>query len=693
MNDRWTIMNNSASELDTKPHKHKRCCRVVLWSIFALVAITAVVTGTVIILYLNHSPLPFISRGGVTTSGPPPIISTNQKENGALVTVSRSNSEPINIFLDPNCPDYSDNFLRWEKVQTSLLRVLTNIDTDDWGERGLVQKLGEELKLLSGHAHSVRLEADSLKRGQGILGQRLDLLQNEQTRIIQAVIAGVLLDRAGGWVDPGQVGLIAGVLPDRAGGWVDPGQVGLIAGVLPDRAGGWVDPGQVGLIGGVLPDRAGGWVDPGRVGLIAGVLPDRAGGWVDPGQVGLIAGVLPDRAGGWVDPGQVGLIAGVLPDRAGGWVDPGRVGLIAGVLPDRAGGWVDPGRVGLIAGVLPDRAGGWVDPGRVGLIAGALPDRAGGWVDPGRVGLIAGVLPDRAGGWVDPGRVGLIAGVLPDRAGGWVDPGRVGLIAGVLPDRAGGWRETESLRKLKIDVHKPTWQARGFRPRDCSELLAAGGIEDGVYSVFPTHDPDGFMVYCDMSTEGGGWTVIQRREDGSVNFYRDWASYRDGFGKTTGEHWLGLQRLYALTGFGGFELRIDMADFENGTVFAHYGHFAVGLDSVNPEEDGYPLTVEEYSGTAGDSLLKHSGMRFTTKDRDQDQSENNCAAYYQGAWWYRNCHTSNLNGQYLHGGHASYADGVEWSSWTGWQYSLKFTEMKIRPATNPKPNPSNPDLN
>lgn len=33
--------------------------------------------------------------------------------------------------------------------------------------------------------------------------------------------------------------------------------------------------------------------------------------------------------------------------------------------------------------------------------------------------------------------------------------------------------------------------------------------------------------------------VFQRREDGSVNFFRGWEAYRDGFGKLTGEHWLG----------------------------------------------------------------------------------------------------------------------------------------------------------
>uniref|UniRef100_A0A674PE45 Fibrinogen C-terminal domain-containing protein n=1 Tax=Takifugu rubripes TaxID=31033 RepID=A0A674PE45_TAKRU len=210
-------------------------------------------------------------------------------------------------------------------------------------------------------------------------------------------------------------------------------------------------------------------------------------------------------------------------------------------------------------------------------------------------------------------------------------------------------------------------------PRDCSDVQDDGNNQNGVYSVFPTHDPDGFMVYCDMTTDGGGWTVIQRREDGSVGFFRGWEAYKEGFGKTTGEHWLGLSLYLSLShARARMHLRIDMADFDNATAFAHYSEFSVGRDSVNPEEDGYPLNVEGYSGTAGDSLLKHSGMRFTTKDRDQDQSENNCASYYQGAWWYRNCHTSNLNGQYLSGGHASYADGVEWSSWTVCTCNLTF---------------------
>ncbi|KAG8141993.1 hypothetical protein E2320_006636 [Naja naja] len=146
-----------------------------------------------------------------------------------------------------------------------------------------------------------------------------------------------------------------------------------------------------------------------------------------------------------------------------------------------------------------------------------------------------------------------------------------------------------------------------------------------------------------------------------------------------------LQRIHALSTQGTYELRIDLEDFDNGTAYAHYGTFAVGLFSFHGTSSRLTLpTYNLLSPLLGDSLLKHNGMKFTTKDLDNDHSENNCAAFYHGAWWYRNCHTSNLNGQYLKGHHSSYADGIEWSSWTGWQYSLKFTEMKIRPVRDEK---------
>jgi len=81
----------------------------------------------------------------------------------------------------------------------------------------------------------------------------------------------------------------------------------------------------------------------------------------------------------------------------------------------------------------------------------------------------------------------------------------------------------------------------------------------------------------------------------------------------------------------------------------------------------------------GDSLTPHRGQKFSTRDQDNDLATDSCAVAFKGAWWYAGCHASNLNGAYLRGNHSSYADGVEWSAWTGAYYSLRFTEMKIRP--------------
>ena len=163
--------------------------------------------------------------------------------------------------------------------------------------------------------------------------------------------------------------------------------------------------------------------------------------------------------------------------------------------------------------------------------------------------------------------------------------------------------------------------------------------------------------------------MFQRRKDGSVDFYRDWADYKIGFGNVLGEFWLGLDYLYDMTANGQHELRIDMEDFEQNTSYAMYNTFKVG-----PESEKFVLTATGYSGDAGDALEYHNRRPFATKDADV----HSCAQTYKGAWWYGSCHNANLNGLYLGGEHKSYADGINWKFWKGNYYSLKFVEMKFR---------------
>ncbi|KAL9967660.1 hypothetical protein ACROYT_G025940 [Oculina patagonica] len=208
---------------------------------------------------------------------------------------------------------------------------------------------------------------------------------------------------------------------------------------------------------------------------------------------------------------------------------------------------------------------------------------------------------------------------------------------------------------------------------DCSDLLKSGHTQSGLYSV----NPDGrghFTVYCDMRTDGGGWTVFQRRQDGSVDFYRGWNDYKAGFGQLTAEFWLGNDKIHRLTASRPSSLRVELEDWNGGKAYAKYGTFNIG-----DEQAQYRLEVGSYSGTAGDSLAYHNNMAFSTKDRDNDRWQSHCAATHnKGAWWYDNCHYSNLNGQYL-------GDNNDWRG-VGWRHfrsslSLKFTEMKMRPSS------------
>ena len=134
--------------------------------------------------------------------------------------------------------------------------------------------------------------------------------------------------------------------------------------------------------------------------------------------------------------------------------------------------------------------------------------------------------------------------------------------------------------------------------RSCAEFLQDGVTSSDVYTI----NPDGgkpMQVLCDMITDGGGSTVFQRRLDGSVDFYRDWASYKKGFGDLNGEFWLGNDNLHRLTATGNVTLRVDLEDFEGNITYAEYTTFKVA-----DEADKYRLLIGGYSGTAGDGLNK-----------------------------------------------------------------------------------------
>jgi len=206
--------------------------------------------------------------------------------------------------------------------------------------------------------------------------------------------------------------------------------------------------------------------------------------------------------------------------------------------------------------------------------------------------------------------------------------------------------------------------------KNCADVLKSGNKISGVYKI----DPDSlgkFEVYCDQTTAGGGWTVFQRRQDGSVDFWRGWKDYKLGFGNLKGEFWLGLDNINRLTAGSSNKLRVDLEDNHGKTVFAEYSSFAVASERAK-----YQLSLGSYSGTAGDSLSYHRGLPFTSKDRDNDSWSKNCASSWKGAWWYKSCYNSNLNGLYLNG--KSSPQGMAWMKWKNY-ISVNSSEMKIRP--------------
>ncbi|KAL3285024.1 hypothetical protein HHI36_019152 [Cryptolaemus montrouzieri] len=194
-------------------------------------------------------------------------------------------------------------------------------------------------------------------------------------------------------------------------------------------------------------------------------------------------------------------------------------------------------------------------------------------------------------------------------------------------------------------------------PYDCSSVSGPNGI----YLISPGGG-EPILTNCE-----DGWTIVQKRYDGSVNFNQNWNNYSNGFGSATGEHWIGNRNLHHLTKNNCSMLQINMKDIYGKYWQANYNDFRI-LDYSN----GFKLIIKGYHGNASDALDYQNNMEFSTVDNDRDISNTHCASNYEGGWWFSHCQHANLNGRYNL--------GLTWfdSSRNEW-IAISNSEMRIKP--------------
>ena len=225
------------------------------------------------------------------------------------------------------------------------------------------------------------------------------------------------------------------------------------------------------------------------------------------------------------------------------------------------------------------------------------------------------------------------------------------------------------------NLKNPTDQ-QPIKNRLCQDHQSTSN-QNGVFDISPVNQT--LNVYCDMKKEGGGWTTIQRRVDGSVSFQRDWADYKKGFGDPAGNYWLGLDNIHAITNtFANVMLRIEASTFDGERAVVIFEGF-----KVDNEAHLYKLTcgkVVDDSLPLSDGWFFSDGMSFSTRDRDNDlSSSGDCSNVWggSGGMWFNKCAFFHVNSKYPSFPGEEKIGIIQLKSWKG-LFGMKSISMAIK---------------
>lgn len=230
--------------------------------------------------------------------------------------------------------------------------------------------------------------------------------------------------------------------------------------------------------------------------------------------------------------------------------------------------------------------------------------------------------------------------------------------------------------------YQPT--ANLLRPVDCADHLILGANVSGVYEIYPfkCRCSEPIKVWCDMETDGGGWTVFLMRQkpqnqSHALNFTRSWSEYRQGFGNASTEYWIGNENLNVMTNTRPYILRLDFQQKEGNFRWGEWTKFIVG-----DEANKYKLEVPTFNSRSmiSNCLAHHNNRFFSTFDMDNDGiASKSCAIQHKSGWWFNNCATLDPLTPFTPEGHI----GIMCTYLlNGKQVPLEgqFLQMKMRPA-------------